>query len=85
VQERWVVCHTPEDELKRQAFKSKGLAFAYAKRKVPSNKCGFVEVVRQVEGQPTPGAFLDRSTGLYWLVIDSWTYHPDGNIEHSRS
>lgn len=83
--ERYVVSHCPvDDTVETQNFKRKGLAFAYAKRKLPTNKCNAIIVEQQLGGCATPASFQDPTTGMFWTGINRWTFHSNGDIEHAR-
>lgn len=68
----------------RQRFRMKGTAMAYVKRHLPRLNTP-VAVKKQVEAGATVGAVYDEGTGLYWITVDTWTYHPDGRIDHVRA
>lgn len=74
--EQFLVAHAPKDAglLEEQTFTRKGTAMAYVKRKLPTTLNGVVKVTRQTAGD-------DRT----WITVDTWNYHSDGHIDHSRS
>lgn len=83
--ERFLVLHCPVDEtIQTQAFRRKGLAFAYAKRRLPANCTDFIEVAQQLGGCATPDSTQDPETGEFWTTINRWTFHLHGDIEHAR-
>lgn len=83
--ERYLVSHCPVDEtVETQAFRRKGLAFAYAKRKLPKNCTSAIGVEHQLGGCATPASIQDPVTGEFWTTINRWTFHLNGDIEHTR-
>jgi len=72
--ERYVVRHCPKtpDKVIETNFTGKGLAFAYAKRRVPHDLNGGVEVQRQ--------ALRDTR----WVPTDAWRFYVDGHTDHRR-
>lgn len=84
--ERFVVSHCPVDEknVVTQTFRHKGLAFAYAKRRLPFNHCSAIVVEQQVGGGPMKASVQDPRTGLFWANLNRWVFHSNGDIEHIR-
>jgi hypothetical protein len=72
--ERFVVSHSPvvPDKIETQTFTGKGLAFAYAMKRVPRDRNGGVSVQRQI------------TEGRGWRSTDTWKFFADGNMEHRR-
>jgi hypothetical protein len=68
--ERFEVRHCPEaGRYETQVFVSKGLAFAYARRKAARNCEPTVTVERQ---------------GMDDAPVDRWTFHKSGDVDHIR-
>lgn len=67
--ERYVVSN---GKASGQVFYRKGLAFAYVTRKVKGNGAAALVLQREV------------LVGKTWLITDTWTYHPNGAIDHTR-
>ena len=73
--ERYVVTVCPEaGRYTEHPFRAKGLAFAYAKRKLPAN----CEPEIMVEHQSR------ASEDTPWIGLNAWTFHAHGDIEHTR-
>jgi hypothetical protein len=72
--ERYVVHHAPKssEKIATQAFTGKGLAFAYAKRRLPNDHNGGISVQREVK------------QGASWKPTDAWTFFVDGHVDHVR-
>lgn len=72
--ERFIVSHCPAsaDKVETQSFVGKGLAFAYAMKRVPRDLNGGVSVQRQI------------TEGRGWRSTDTWKFFADGNMEHRR-
>lgn len=73
--EQFVVTVCPEaGTYVEHPFTRKGLAFAYAKRKLPKNcdpQITILHRMRASEDQP-------------WSGLNTWTFHPNGDIDHTR-
>jgi hypothetical protein len=72
--ERFVVSHSPRvhDKIETLTFAGKGLAFAYAMKKAPTDLNGGLSVQRQI------------ADGRGWRSTDTWKFFADGNMEHRR-
>lgn len=73
--ERFVVAHHPKSLSAPclQTFAKKGLAFAYAQRKLPNDLNGGIAVERQTDEAGS------------WKATDVWSFYRDGNVEHARA
>lgn len=74
MEERFLVHHSPPntDAARIQQFGRKGLAFAYARRKLPTDRNGGIEIERQV------------GNGADWQPTDIWNVTSDGAMDHRR-
>lgn len=73
--ERYVVTVCPEKgSYVERPFSRKGLAFAYAKRKLPANCAPEITIEHQTRASD------DQS----WTGINTWTFHLNGDIDHTR-
>ncbi|USN14099.1 hypothetical protein KABACHOK_02630 [Brevundimonas phage vB_BpoS-Kabachok] len=73
--ERFVVTVCPEEgRYTDHPFQRKGLAFAYAKRKLPVNCAPEITVEHQKQDADNPE----------WFGLNAWTFHANGDVEHTR-
>lgn len=73
--ERYVVTVCPEEgRYTEHPFSRKGLAFAYAKRKLPANCAPDIRVVHQAR----------PAEGDEWVGLNAWTFHANGDVDHAR-
>ena len=73
--ERYVVTVCPEEgRYLERPFKRKGLAFAYAKRKLATNCSPEITVEHQTQADAADP----------WIGLNAWTFHANGDIDHTR-
>lgn len=75
--ERYVVNVADDtDRPAEHAFKSKGLAFAYVtrKRRRPDSAQTTFTVEHQFRASETKS----------WAGVNTWTFHPNGDVNHRR-